>query len=101
MEKVNYNSLLHIYAVALLGVTLDLASTRWALSLGFYETRPLGNQPLIYGAWMFMVLGVIFLGRFMVRGKQLYRLSNLLMFMVSLLPYYAAAWNVGVVSGWI
>ena len=102
---------LHLYLVlvilAILGVSIDLYTTKIGLSNGLTEMNPLGNRPFIYYPWMIGVVTLVFwYGDILLKSQQepfkskfskIYVGSSVF---VSLLPYFAVIWNV-IQIGWL
>jgi len=88
-----------------LGVTLDLYTT-WAgiTFFGCYETRVLGNIPLIsYSAFIGLTLLFYWISEWMPKqvtshNRVVWWGGKILLILIVLLPYYAALHNVWVIS---
>jgi len=92
---------LGLVIIAILGVTIDLFTTKVGLLKGLVELNPLGNMPLIYYPWMIGAATLIFwYGNFLMstqvepfktKFKMVWLYSCLF---VCFLPYLASVWNV-------
>lgn len=95
---------LHKYlAVISFGNFLDLLITNLALGLfpgRFYETKPLGNQPLIsYPIYILIVCFMYYVSRYIIGkteppSKLLNKFTDILICGIVILPYSAFIYNV-------